>query len=94
MDAVSTSYSSRLDLADALAALGRDDESKKIEDDAMAAAKGFPDVLLQTAYTYAVNSIETVKGPNKPTTPHAREAPKTLCPTCHTVAASSSLGWF
>ena len=55
----------RLDLADALAALGRDDESKKIEDDAMAAAKGFPDVLLQTAYTYAVNSIETVKGPNE-----------------------------
>jgi tRNA A-37 threonylcarbamoyl transferase component Bud32 len=66
-DYVARCYSllTRLNLADALAAQGRNDESRTIENDAMAAAKEFPDVFFQTAYTYAANSNETMRDPNE-----------------------------
>jgi serine/threonine protein kinase len=58
-------FLAQLELADALAARGRNDESKTIETEALANMKGYPDVLVQTAQTYAFSSQEIMKGPSR-----------------------------
>ena len=55
----------QLELAEALAARGRNDESQAIETEGLSNVKGYPDVLVQTAHTYAAGSQAIVNGPTK-----------------------------
>jgi tRNA A-37 threonylcarbamoyl transferase component Bud32 len=58
-------FLAQLELADALAAHGRNDESKTAEAAALASAKKYPSLLVQVAQDYAGGSQLIKNGPNK-----------------------------